>query len=96
MLSMNAFDASSEKSLGTPPGHEEHAVPAVLGLAVHREEDLNGEYDVALRMMRRACARPAERTHHVGGLPNDGVGRRVQLPGRTGISICGLPAIWWI
>ena len=25
---MTAFDASSEKSLGTPSGHEEHAVPA--------------------------------------------------------------------
>ena len=33
---MNAFDASSEKSLGTPSDHEEHAVPAVLGLAVYK------------------------------------------------------------
>ena len=93
---MNAFDASSEKSLGTPSDHEEHAVPAVLGLAIIRREDLNGECDVAMRMMRRARARPAERTHHAGGLPNDGVGRRVQLRGRTGISICGLPAMLWI
>ena len=38
---MNAFDASSEKSLGTPSDHEEHAVPAVLGLAIIHKEYLN-------------------------------------------------------
>ena len=39
---MTAFDASSEKSLGTPSDHEEHAVPAVLGLAIIREEGSKG------------------------------------------------------
>ncbi|OAO15333.1 AIR synthase-related protein [Blastocystis sp. ATCC 50177/Nand II] len=48
---MNAFDASSEKSLGTPSGHEEHAVPAVLGLAVCREVDSNGECKVVVRVV---------------------------------------------
>ena len=36
---MNAFDASSEKSLGTPSDHEEHTVP---GLTVIREEGSKG------------------------------------------------------
>ena len=32
-----------------------------------------------MRMMRRARARPAERTHHVGGLPIEGIGGRVKM-----------------
>ena len=32
-----------------------------------------------------ARARPAERTHHAGGLPTQGVGGRVQLRRRAGV-----------
>lgn len=35
--------------------------------------------------MGRARARPAEQTHHAGGLPNQGVGGQVQLCVRAGI-----------
>ena len=64
--------------------------------AIIRREFFNEECEEAVRVVVCACARPAERTHHAGGLPNEGAGGRFQLHGRTGISICGLPAIWWI
>ena len=35
--------------------------------------------------MGRARARPAERSHHTGGLPLHRVGGRVQLRGRAGV-----------
>ena len=76
------FDTSSEKSLGTPSGHEEHTV---LGLVVIREEGSNVECKVAVRVVGRVPARPAERTHHAGGLPIEGVPGRVQLRGRAGV-----------
>ena len=83
---MTAFDASSEKPLGTPNDHEEHAIPAVLGLAIIHKEYLNGECEEAVREVVRASARSAERAHHTGGLPIVGVGGRVQLRGCAGVS----------
>ena len=79
MFPIAAFDASSEKSLGAPSAHEEHAVPAVLGLAVRREEDLNVECEEAVRVVVRVRARPAERAYHTGGLPIEGIGGRVKM-----------------
>ncbi|KAM7455064.1 hypothetical protein BLSTO_04181 [Blastocystis sp. subtype 1] len=62
-----------------------HAIPAVLALAVHREEDLNVECEEAVRVVVRARARPDERAHHAGGLPIVGVRGQVQLRGRAGV-----------
>ena len=47
----------------------------------HPRGGLEQGCDVAMRMMRRARARPAERTHHAGGLPIEGVGGWVKMGG---------------
>ena len=52
---------------------------AILSLEVIREEGSNGECKVVVRVVGRARARPAERTHHVGGLPIEGIGGRVKM-----------------
>ena len=54
--------------------------------AIIRREFFNEECEEAVRVVVCACARPAERTHHAGGLPIVGVSGRVQLRGRAGVS----------
>ena len=54
-------------------------------VAIIRREYLNWECEEAVRVVVRACARPAERAHHAGGLPNEGAGGQVRLRRRAGV-----------
>ena len=54
-------------------------------VAIIRREYLNWECEEAVRVVVRACARPAERAHHAEGLPTEDVRGQVQLRGRAGV-----------
>ena len=43
-------------------------------------------------IVRRACAQPVGLPYHVGGLPIEGVGGRVQLRGRAGVGAWMVPS----